>query len=359
MGISIPRRRLEEVLERALLVAESDAELDPLWEQRVKRIGECPSRSYVAALGTALLAKATEPAIDALTVKAKAGPNAYSMRGVAKVLVEKAPIYGYHLGRTGPEPLNNQPWFGSDRVDRFQNVRADAAPFHRDMVRFLSDLNRGSQEDAFAGLVAFLRLRIEFAETLRQAERSLSLRASDDIAELIAALEIFVHQDTEGGRRGQALVAALFELAHEEVHLAGINDPRSLDVSVAQEGRVILGAEVKQKPVLESAVLHLAEEAAAEEIDKAVLVALSSDQRPLDQERLRLQALEESGVVIDVWIGVRELVTQVVLQAPVTAVEFARDLPSVYLRRMQEHGVSEAGQRYWADLTPGFSREAP
>ena len=61
-------------------------------------------------------------------VKSKAGPNAYSMRGVVKVLVEKAPLYGYHLGRKGPEPLNNQPWFGADRVDRFENVRVTRCP---------------------------------------------------------------------------------------------------------------------------------------------------------------------------------------------------------------------------------------
>src|SRR4051812_24305938 len=102
MGISIPAKRLALVLEQAVSIAESDRELPELWLRRVERIAECPSRTYVAALGTALLAKASDARIDALTIKAKAGPNAYSMRGVVRTLVEKAPLYGYHLGATGP-----------------------------------------------------------------------------------------------------------------------------------------------------------------------------------------------------------------------------------------------------------------
>src|SRR5438067_432369 len=105
-------------------------------------MAESPAQTYVAALGTALLARAADGRIDALTIKTKASPNAYSMRGVVKVLAALAPDYGYHLGVTRAEPLNNQPWFGASRVDRFSNVRADVLPYHQDIVRYLSDLNR-------------------------------------------------------------------------------------------------------------------------------------------------------------------------------------------------------------------------
>ena len=140
-----------------MTVAEFGSQLPPIWVDRVNRIAESPSKTYVAALGTALLAKATDPSVDALTVKTKAGPNAYSMRGVAKVLVEGASLYGFHLGRTGPEPLNNQPWFGVDRVDKIDNLKADALPYHRDMVRYLNDLNGYSADEASRALAVFLR----------------------------------------------------------------------------------------------------------------------------------------------------------------------------------------------------------
>lgn len=343
------------MLERALVLAESDAEVPAIWVDRVRRIAECPSKTYVAALGTALLAKAADPRVDALSVKSKAGPRAYSMRGVVKVLVEKAPIYGYHLGRTGPEPMNNQPWFGSDRVDRFENVRADAMPFHRDMVRYLTDLNGATCDEALLGLAAFLRERIEFAETERLAADQVVVQPAHNLGELTRTLTRFLREDPEGGRRGQALVAALFDLAHDEVSLAPINDPTGIDVSVTDEGRLLLAIEVKQKAVDEATAFHTAERAAAHGADKALLVALASDQRSLDRERVRGQAAEEHGVVLAIWEGVEELVTEAALQAPLTAQEIAAELPAIYLHRMREHDVSLEGRQYWADLVAALA----
>ena len=355
MGIKISATRLEEVLERAVTLAESDVDLPQIWLDRVQRIAECPSKTYVAALGTALLAKATEPRVDALSVKSKAGPRAYSMRGVAKVLVSKAPVYGYHLGRTGPEPLNNQPWFGTDRVDRFENVRADALPFHRDMVRYLTDLNGASDDEALRALAAFLRERIAFGESERLAADQISVGPAHDLAELTRTITVFLRDDPEGGRRGQALVAALLDLAHDEVSLAAINDPTGIDVSISDEGRLLLAVEVKQKAVDESVALHAAERAVAHGADKALLVALAPDQSQLDRERVRKQATEQHGVTLSVWEGVDELVCEVALHAPLSALEIAAELPGSYLRRMSEHGVSLEGRRYWADLVAGLA----
>lgn len=351
MGITIPRARLEEVLERAVITAESDVVLPQIWIDRVRRIEAAPSKTYVAALGTALLAKATDRRVDVLTVKSKAGPNAYSMRGVVKTLAEKAPTYGYHLGRTGPEPLNNQPWFGAERIDRMANVLRADLPFHRDIVRFLNELNAAGEDEAFLGLAAFLRLRIQAGEEEREAANRLRTEASSDLASLIDIVTQFLRDDPEGGRRGQSLVAAVFDCAHPEVQLAAINSPVGLDVTILEDGRVVLGIEVKQKSVSESTALHLAEEAARVDVDKALLVALAADQRPLDRERIRREALLSHGVLTAVWESVEELMTEVALQAPSRAAEFAEQFPAAYLRRMQEHGVSQSGLEYWVDLT--------
>ncbi len=350
MGITIPADRLAEVLDAAVTRAESDAVLSELWLSRVERIGECPSKTYVAALGTALLAKASDERVDALAVKSKAGPRAYSMRGVAKTLVEKAPIYGYHLGRRGPEPLNNQPWFGTDRVDRFENVRRDAMPYHRDLIRWLTELNALSEEEALDALAAFLRLRIAFAEVERSALARIAVKPASDLASLAGKLRIFINDDPEGGRRGQALVAALLDLAFDEVSLAPINAPTEIDVSVTEDGQLLLGIEVKQKPVEEATALHLAEEVASRGADKGLPVAPAPEQRLLDRERVRRQAFDEHGVLLAVWEGPDERVAQAALAAPLRASEFAAEAPAAYLRRMQSHGVSLEGQQYWSDL---------
>jgi hypothetical protein len=357
VGITIKSDRLELILEKAVRLAESNVALPEIWLDRVDRISESPFGTYIAALGTALLAKASDGRIDALAIKAKAGPTAYSMRGVVKVLAARAPDYGYHLGVTGPEPLNNQPWFGSSRVDRITNLHVEAKPFHRDLVRYLSDLNRLSQEQAFEALAAFIGRRMTVAAEERARATTLRAKAGASFSELLEVVETFVWNDPEGGRRGQALVAAVLDLAHNEVDLAAINDPRMFDVAVKEQGLAVLGIDVKQKAVDEASVMHLAREAAARSVDKVLMVALAQDQRPLDRPRIAATCLDDFGVVAGVFEGVPELLGDVALQAPVSLAEFTRSLPEQYLRRMQEHGVSADGQQFWVDLCNGLSEQ--
>jgi hypothetical protein len=358
MGITIPKKKLELTLQQAVARAESKEQLAAVWQERVARIGECPSQSYVAALGTALLAKAADARVDVLSVKYGAGPNAYSMRGVVKVLVEKTPLYRYHLGVKGPEPMNNQPWFHSSRVDRAVGVDPEAQPYHRDMVRYFTELNQGTAADAMTGLVAFIRLRQNVESEEAQALGALQIVAKAPIEDLLEVVQLFINDDPENGRRGQALVAALFDLVYEEVRLPSVHNPTGLDVTVWTGGKLVLGAEVKQKPVTEASVLHLAEEAALRGIDKALFVALSPDQRHLDHEAMRRDALGYHGVLLSIYESVPELVTAAALASPLTADAFAEKLPNTYLRRMREHQVTVVGQQYWSDLCNSLSSGA-
>jgi hypothetical protein len=57
-----------------------------------------------------------------------------------------------------------------------------------------------------------------------------------------------------------------------------------------------------------------------------------------------------------VYETVAELLTEVTIHSPLRASEIAERLPSSYLRRMQEHGVSEEGQRRWVDLCARVER---
>lgn len=339
------------MLERAASLAESGADLPEEWLERVARIGASPSKTYIAALGTALLAKATDPRIDALAVKSKAGPTAYSMRGVVKVLVEKAPAYGYHLGVTRREPLNNQPWFGADRVDRFESVRIDQQPFHRDMVRYLADLNGRSAEDAALGLAAFIRVRTDVRRRTDAEATELRVSGGSSLEDIFEILQMFLAGDTEGGRLGQALVATVFDFIADDVRLAAINDPTSLDVAVYSDGRLTLGIEVKQKPVREADALGIAQEVARRGADKALLVAIALRQEPLDKERIRRQAEARSGVAVTVFDSLRDLVFLSAVYSRLSARDLSVAFPERYFTRMREHGVPNEGLAYWADLS--------
>jgi hypothetical protein len=142
----------------------------------------------------------------------------------------------------------------------------------------------------------------------------------------------------------------LFELAYDDVRLSSVHDPTGLDVTIWSNGKLILGIEVKQKPVTEAAVLHLAEEAALRGIDKATFVALAPQQRRLDRETVRMDALDSHGVLLSIYEGVQELVSGVALASSLTVDAFAEKLPNVYLQRMRQHDVTVNGQQYWSDL---------
>lgn len=357
MGITVNTKKLEHVLDEAVAVAESDNPLPEEWTRRTVRMGECPSQTYVAALGVALLAKAADPRVDVLTVKRRVSERAYSMRGVAKVLAGRAEHYGYHLGVTGPEPLNNQPFFHGDRIDRFGNQGPDVQPFQREMVRWMRDLNDLNAEEARLGLAAYLRVRIGHAAQQRVLAEELRAEAAGaSLGDIIELVDLFINEDPEGGRRGQALVAALLDcVGHERVQLAAINDPRAVDVLVWSENVTVLAVEVKQKPADEKVALHLADQARKCGADSALLVAIARDQEPLDRQSIRLQAQTQHRVLMLIVESVEELFSAAVVPARVRADEVAHVLPGVYLQRLQEHGASEGGQRYWADLCAGLS----
>ena len=84
------------------------------------------NKTFIALLGTALLARATDIRADPFSLKAGFGtPGAYSARSLCKeVLAANALRLRIDLGVTGREPLNNQPFFAEGRVhDNLQFTR--------------------------------------------------------------------------------------------------------------------------------------------------------------------------------------------------------------------------------------------
>lgn len=346
MGITIPKSTLMARLEDAVRLADSDVELPGEWLRRVEHISQCPSETYVAAFGVALLAKAADARVDALTIKASGGPTAYSMRGVATVLAGRARHFGYHLGVTGPEPLNNQPWFGNDRVDRIARIRADVVPYHEALVRYLRDLQALDGDEALLALAAFLRLRLAVGRAAARASAAIA-STGNILQDVLQLADDFTRQNPEGGKRGQAVVAALLDCVHEEVQTGAINNPRAFDVQVSNDRVPVVAVEVKQKPVAADQVLHLAAEAAHAGIDKALYAALAADQRPLDVPELSQRAAREHGVLLAIGGGLPEVARLVLATSAISARDIAVALPNLVVARLVELRVSSAGQEHW------------
>jgi hypothetical protein len=350
MGITIKKAVLEGRLEDAVRLAESAADLPEQWTKRVVHVSQCPSETYIAAFGVALLAKAADPRVDVLTIKASAGPTAYSMRGVARVLVGRARHFGYHLGVTGPEPLNNQPWFGNDRIDRITRIRPEVVRYHEALVRYLRDLQQLNADHALLALAAFLRLRLAVGRQVAAAAHVVIANAGVALDDVLSVAETFIRQDPEGGKRGQAVVAALLDCIHDDVETGAINNPRAFDVRVDAGETAILAVEVKQKPVGDEEVLYLAAEAASAHVDKALYAALAADQPWLDTVGLRQRAAAQHGVFLGVALGMAALAELILLGSQRPASVIAADLPTHVMSRLESLRVSESGRAHWAGL---------
>ncbi len=351
MGIRLDDQALLLTLDKALAKARSKEDLPEVWLTRVERIGDLGVKTYVAALGGALLAKSTKPQVDTLTQDLGAGNSGYSLRKAAEFLA----LHNdgrFHLGAQGRWPLNNRPFLGGPgRIDEFTKISPRAQPAFdafRDAVR---ELNKLDQDEALEAFAAFLRVRMAVQESEREAAR-LARHVDSDLAldALVGVVERFVDADPEGGRRAQALTAAVLDCAFEEVVLQPINSPRAGDVRVLSEGRVTLAAEVKQVSVGEAIPIDLARQAAEMGADLALLVVISPEHQALDRRRVELEALRGDGTLLVVCESVLELIGSVAVLSATPAARFEEDLPATFAARLREIGVSVAAQVEWGQL---------
>ena len=124
MGISLDYGRARSVFLAAIEWAESGRPVPTEWVDRTARVAALESRTYTPMLATALLARATDDRVDALSLKVESGDAAYSARTLChNVLVPASVTHGFSLRTTGREPLNNQPFFA--RSGQLGGARAE------------------------------------------------------------------------------------------------------------------------------------------------------------------------------------------------------------------------------------------
>jgi hypothetical protein len=354
VGLTIDQRRAAEVLRRAYQTATDPKKRVPDdWVQTTKQIDSCPSRTFTVALGTALLARATNPKIDALAIKAETTPTAYSARTLAhNVLVPFARSSGFSLRATGREPLNNQPFFRYDRIDQIDRIHASARPYLPVLIKTCKNINKLSEDEARLALAAFLRERLE-----RSAESvAASVAGTAELIELIPIVEQFVNSYSNGGRVGQAVVAAVFDLAFENVRTGRINDPSrhfTGDVhALTDEGVPFLAAEARQKPVSESDVMTFASGVSSDGVPRALVVGLDASQKPLDTGTLARRALADYSIPISVVQSVSELFSAACTWNP-TVLDRMADFPQLLLRRLQEIETEDRAISWWVKKIDG------
>ena len=332
-------------------MAQSSRVLPEAWLERAKKVSESPSKTFVAMLGTALLAKATNSKVDPFALKVRDFPTAYSARSLCKdVLVPCVVEARIHIGTTGREPLNNQPFFRHERVGPDMKVRPYVRPYLDYLCQCLASMKKLNERQSVEALAAFLRLRMQ--EGPRSAV-PLVVEQALGVPDLITNAGRFISVEPENGKRGQALIAAGLDLVFSDVRTTRVYDPSRHwpgDVVVYDADAVILSVEVKQRPATDTEILQFAERCAQMGVQRAMAALLDLDQPLLHADALTEVAWQRHGVHLSVLMGAAEFLCDVLTWTAKPLAAALSEFPQFMAARLDELEASAAGQAAWAAL---------
>jgi hypothetical protein len=362
--IKIDYKAARRTLLRAAAVVDK-GQASRRWQKhlsRLSKICETAPKTHIAFIGTALLARATDPRTDVHSLHVKAGtPGAYSARSLAKdVLVPASRELRVHLGVTGREPLNNQPYFHNDVVTRRMNVKGNAKVALNlvcDLLDELSAINDGSI--LVAALAAFIEVRRGYWTTARDY---FAPETTFAFADLLASIDSFVKEDSEGGRRAQAVAAGLMDVVEgeENVETGRINDPdRNFPGDVAaytraargKERKIIRVLEVRDKAISQSDLHVFASKAAGFAVARAGILVVAPNQQPLNIAEAQAEAAAE-GVNLELFIGWTAFVRQLFFWLRGDAADPVTDAHERIYKRLVELECSSQAQKVWLEWGP-------
>lgn len=348
MPIHIDYSFADDVLLEALGVARGDSRLPVEWTSYARSVFDLEAKTWTPAFATLLLAKATNEQIDTMSLKAeKESPNAYSARGLChKILVPAAVEHNFSIRNTGREPLNNQPFFRYDRIDKIDRVRnpADRQYFSEVAER----ANELTSAEARLALAAFLREALAVTAAAQKVVVKTSQLTATGAR--IAVGDFLRFDARDRPQRLQAFAAACLDIIFSDVKTRRINDPsRDLpgDVHAVEGNTVLLAMEVRGKPVTASELSSFAKACVTSMVNRAVLFVDSSQQEKLEVESIA-NDVGTQGTQLIVFDSAAALLEGVFLWARIplpNAVEaFAKGL----LTRMKEIELTVPTLQEWS-----------
>lgn len=268
-----------------------------------------------------------------------------------QVLVPFAITNRIHLGARGREPWNNQPWFRYEVAEPSMRIAAKCRSAFEYLLTCFARVAELTDKEAFMGLAAFMHERQHAEavyEQLQLGERPLALRG------LVQVTEAFVNRDPEGGKRGQALTAAAFDLVFSNVESGTVNDPSRHwpgDVKIFGDAtEPVQCCEVRQKAVSGTDVLIFCQSLQRLNVRRGVVVMLDLAQEPLDGLALVRQAEERFSVTLTLLTGVDELLRTATSWSNQPVDETLVELVERMSERLQEIEATPAGVTEWQQL---------
>ena len=361
MWIRFDRRQATAVVRRADADVEA-GRIDSRWREKVATLsGLCEaseSRTHIAFIGTAMLAKVLRADVDLFAVKPTANPGnprTYSARTLCHgVLVPLAVDLGFSLGVTGREPLNNQPYFRIGRIGDGTPVHARARDAFEYVCGLVESLQECESKEARGALAAFVAERRLYVPSHVDPKAVGSISPED----LLAAVRGLVGEASERGRRAQAVVAGLMDAfaGPDRVESGRINDPSRNhpgDVCVRADeppGHWERVFEVRDKPVSLSDIQLFAHRCAEAGVREAAVVAVADDQPTIDRDRLAEWA-NGLGMAVTIFAGWSTIVPQALFWANDPKPEAARRAAEYIHRRLRGVESSNDAIVLWSRLT--------
>jgi hypothetical protein len=356
----------EKVMEEAVQASRDPATVRSLdfvaWSKRVREFSElCLEKglkSYIPVLGNALLAKATNPRVDVFSLKARdKSQGAYDARRTAEnVLVPASHKHRFSLGTTGAQPLNNQPFFRSIRIDTDLPVRPDAAELRDALLKLLHEIQQLRSEEAVRGLAAFVAVRREYVTKYSITEGKLAIGSGNQLA---FAIDAFVSTQSDGGGRAQAAAGGLMDalFAVERVRVGKRNEPdRKMpgDVGIREaadpESPFVRILEVRDKNVPPYGALSFISKVADAGVGRAVLVAMAATQEELSVADLQTRA-RQAGIDLEVFTDWLALVRSAIFAADVREVAFVESAVAAIRARIIELELPIEAVAEWDSAT--------
>jgi hypothetical protein len=349
---------LEFLAAQTTAVAAGD--YDAAWEAKIRQLSQlCEKsgvRTHIAFLGTALLAKSLDDKLDPHTVKPTHAPDpsrAYPARSLAeRVLVPASIEHGFDIGATGREPLNNQPYFRMRWLGDGTPISPASRPAFDYMCELVKELESLDSTSASAALRAFILVRREYRREFEVYESGVKI----PLEVFAATLGTFVQDNSENGRRAQAVTAGLIDTVYgaERVTAGRINDPSRKypgDVCVtSKDGSTFIKAiEVRDKVVSDTDALVFAAICKRHGVSDASIIMTSPSQIPLDITALAAWSIS-NGVAFKLFYGWEELVEDALYWADAPMREALDQSVPLIEARLREVEVSEDGYRLWAKL---------
>ena len=337
--------------------------LDPSWVKKVEelsRICEASvSKTHIAFLGTAMLARAMTREADLFAIKpqhARDNPKAFSARTLChSVLVPLAAELGISLGVTGREPLNNQPYFRMTRLNDGTPVHPGGRAAFDYMLTLVRELEKlRDEESARIALRAFIAVRRRYQPRYVDHEGEAALSTE----QLTAAIRHLVQDNSERGKRAQAVVAGLMDVfaGPDRIESGRINDPSRRhpgDVCVrssADPGAWAKAIEVRDKPVAASDVQIFGKKCIDMGVREAAVVMVADRQTSLAVPALA-QWASSFGIGLTLFHGWDSFVEQALfwsdLPKPVAA---SRAVGFIHQRLVTVEATPE-GVALWQSLT--------